>query len=149
MTGATIAKNEVQKQQVVYDFRHPSKFACLAGRMDASGLFTTLIAAKIVSRKDTQQCCNASSLNTEVAMEAKTVNLSIAIAMNEVNHARPINYLDDSVHEARFVAWANTQISELDLSQALQEMEEMPMADHKAAICRFSVLQLWRPVVPG
>lgn len=82
-------------------------------------------------------------------MELKSINLAISIAMGEMCSPEPVNYLDDGPNEARFIEWADAVIQELELVQALAELEAMSLGDHSAARWRFSVLQLWRFSMPS
>ena len=82
-------------------------------------------------------------------MELKSINLAIAMAMGEAYTPKPVNYLDDGPQEARFIEWADAAIQELGLSQTLAYLEVMSLGDHGAARWRFSVLQLWRFLMPS
>lgn len=76
-------------------------------------------------------------------MELKSFNLAIALAMGESCTCSPVNYLDSGPNEARFIEWADATITKLGLSEALADLEELPLGDNSAARWRFSVLQLW------
>lgn len=82
-------------------------------------------------------------------MELKSINLAIAMAMGEADAPKPVNFLDDGPQEARFIEWADAAIQEMSLTQTLAECEAMSLGDHSAARWRFSVLQLWRFLIPS